>query len=350
MTSSTDSFSHGRFRRLLRAVLANGLAILVGIALSLLVGEGLVRLAFHRSMDFDMEMWKYASNIKERNDDPQIVYGHRAGASEILMGAEVDTNQFGLRGGPTTLEKPPGTYRVAVVGDSITLGWGVAEEDTYPRQLERMLNENPPDGFPIDVHYEVLNLGVGNYNTTQEIGRLREVGLPMNPDLILLGYFINDAEPTPQPHDNWLIEHSYLYAFTLSRLRILQLGDAAPTTYKEYYRGLYEADRPGWMATQEALGELANIGRETGTPVAIFIIPELHDLSSNYPFAEISTSLLKLGEDLDVPMVDLYPDFAGFSPEEQLWVSPTDAHHNSQAQAMLAQGIYDALDRGLVEP
>jgi hypothetical protein len=78
------------------------------------------------------------------------------------------------------------------------------------------------------------------------------------------------------------------------------------------------------------------------------IIPELHDLSTDYPFADTNETLMALGEELGLPVVDLFPVFSGYSPEQDLWVSPTDAHHNTLAQAMIAQGIYDALEAGEV--
>jgi lysophospholipase L1-like esterase len=317
---------------------------------ALLITEGLTRIIFHRSMDFDMEMWKYATQIKTPSDDEQMGYEHRPNGSAFLMGAEIKTNSFGLRGEETTLDKPADTYRVLVMGDSITLGWGVENEDTYPVQLAALLNGEPPEGFPPDVHYEVLNLGIGNYNTVQEVSRLRQVGLAFDPDLIVLGYFINDAEPTPQVRQGVLIEKSYLYVFTRSRLRTLDFESVTPLTYEEYYSGLYDESQPGWQASQAALGELASIAEERGVPVAMFIIPELHDLSAAYPFADIHDSLEAVGAQVGLPVVDLYPVFSGYSPEEDLWVSPTDAHHNAEAQAMIANGIYDALDAGLIEP
>jgi hypothetical protein len=41
------------------------------------LGEILIRFAFRRSMDFDMEMWKYATQIKVRSEDPRVVHEHR---------------------------------------------------------------------------------------------------------------------------------------------------------------------------------------------------------------------------------------------------------------------------------
>lgn len=325
------------------------LAVVISLILTVLAAEGLLRVVYSQSMDFDMEMWKYATQVKIASHDPRVGHDHRPHRRAFLMGVEVTTNRFGLRGDETTLEKPVNTYRIVVAGDSITMGWGVAQADTYPAQLERMLNSRPPAGFPRGVRYEVLNLGIGNYNTVQEVTRLRTLGLKFAPDLILLGYFINDAEPVPAARHRVLLERSYLAAFVVSRLRQTPLAHAGSLTYKEYYRGLYADEQPGWRAAQAALVELTALGHARSIPVVAYVIPELHDLSATYAFADIHQKLLRLGAGLRLPVVDLFPVFSGQSPEAALWVSPTDAHPNARAQRMIARGIYDSL-AGAVMP
>lgn len=325
----------------LRRIAANLTAICISLAVAFGLGEVVVRAAFHGSMDFDMEMWKYATQIKIPSDDPRVVHEHRPNGRAFLMGAEVTTNHFGLREGERAKVKPPGTYRIVALGDSITMGWGVQQDMTYPAQLERMLNAQPPKGFPQGLRYEVLNLGVGNYNTVQEVMRLRNLGLAFDPDLIMLGYFINDAEPTPKPSRGFLIEHSYLYAFVVSRMRLLKPGAG---TYLDYYRDLYRDDQPGWQATQAALRDLASISRERSIPVLMFIIPEMHELGDRYPFAAIHRRLGQIAAEIGWPAVDLLPVFKDRKPESDFWVSPLDAHHNAEAQGLMAKGIYGALE------
>jgi lysophospholipase L1-like esterase len=325
----------------------NSIVMLVSATLALLLAEGLVRLAYRGSVDFDMEMWKYATQIKVPSDDPEVVHEHRPNAHALLMGVEVQTNALGLRDIQRSLRKPKGTYRIVALGDSITMGWGVAQDKTYAAQLEQMLNARTPRGFPPGQRFEVLNLGVGNYNTVQEIARLRHLGLQFEPDLITLGYFINDAEPTPKPSRGFLIENSYLSALVVSRKNILWPPTAS---YAEYYRGLFAEDQPGWKASQEALGGLAAISRETRTPAMMFIIPELHDLGEGYPFLEIHERLVIVARAKQLPVVDLYPQFKNYKPEIKLWVTPRDAHHNAEAQGMIAKGMYAAIEaRELVQ-
>lgn len=51
----------------------------------------------------------------------------------------VHINAHGTRGPEFQIEKPPGTFRILSLGDSRTFGWGVADEDTYSRRLEQLL-------------------------------------------------------------------------------------------------------------------------------------------------------------------------------------------------------------------
>lgn len=105
--------------------------------------------------------------------------------------AKPNINSHGLRNREFPLQKPEHTFRIVTLGDSFTYGLGLKSEETYVKQLEALLNTQR------DAHetrYEVLNAGVPGYNTHQEFIHLQEVGMPFNPDLILVGFVLNDAE------------------------------------------------------------------------------------------------------------------------------------------------------------
>ena len=76
-----------------------------------------------------------------RTDNPRLRFELRPGSAvraEVLY----KVNAEGLRGEESTVEKPAGVRRVAVLGDSIAFGYWVSDEDGFPHQLEAMLN--PP--------------------------------------------------------------------------------------------------------------------------------------------------------------------------------------------------------------
>src|SRR5207253_8854105 len=62
------------------------IALLVGVILvCCLLSELALRIAFSRSMDFSMEMWKYATQLKQPASDPQLSFSHTPNSCELLM-------------------------------------------------------------------------------------------------------------------------------------------------------------------------------------------------------------------------------------------------------------------------
>ena len=86
-----------------------------------------------------------------------------------FAGVPVRINNLGFRDPREyPLEKPPGTFRILVLGDSVTFGHGSLYETTYPYLLEQRLKQWRPS-----VNWQVWNLGVPGYNTRQELALSR---------------------------------------------------------------------------------------------------------------------------------------------------------------------------------
>ena len=81
--------------------------------------------------------------------------------------------------------KPAGTFRIVVLGDSITFGHYLREETTFPRLLEGQLRASGRAT-------EVLNFGVGGYDVLQEVSLLASRP-EYHPTLVVLAYCLNDA-------------------------------------------------------------------------------------------------------------------------------------------------------------
>ncbi len=95
-----------------------------------------------------------------------------------------NTNSDGLIGSEEyPLKKPEGTLRIIALGDSFTEGPFVEADQTYPAQLEKMLNQS--NSCPQIKHYEVLNFGVGGYDIEYSAHRFMTKGLKYRPDLTL---------------------------------------------------------------------------------------------------------------------------------------------------------------------
>lgn len=96
----------------------------------------------------------------------------------------IKINSKGLRDREFPYEKPEGTFRILVLGDSYTAGFEVPLEDTFPKQLERLLNENSKE-----LKFEVLNSGVMGYGTVNEFLYFNYEGYKYEPDIVILAFF-----------------------------------------------------------------------------------------------------------------------------------------------------------------
>ena len=81
--------------------------------------------------------------------------------------------------------KPPGTFRILVLGDSFMEAYSVGLEDAFHRRLEASL-------LATGRKVEAINLGVAGYGTLQEYLVFREAGLTYSPDLVLLGFCLGN--------------------------------------------------------------------------------------------------------------------------------------------------------------
>lgn len=317
-------------------ILFGCVALLISVAIFLVALEVLTRTVIDDGMNFDLEMWKYARQIKRVSPIAGLGHDHRPNTSGRLMGVDVAINSFGLRDREFETDKPQGVVRILMLGDSVTFGWGVAAEDTVAKKLERRLNAEP-QGPPV----EVINAGVGNYDTVMEVLSFIERDSILKPDIVVLNYFINDAEPVPARRNISLLEHSYAAVYFMGRLDILRRQYFDKGDWKEYYAGLYKEDSEGWRQARLAFDRLAKFCREHGMQLMIVNYPELHQLDP-YPFPQVTASIKGFAEELDVPFLDLTPSIGGLAPSS-LWVSPTDAHPNRIATDRFADAIEDAL-------
>ena len=66
------------------------------------------------------------------------------GGRLLTWGHEGVHNSYGFRERQFAVPKPPGVFRVMVLGDSFTWGAGLAVEQRYTNVLERMLRDRYP--------------------------------------------------------------------------------------------------------------------------------------------------------------------------------------------------------------
>ena len=174
--------------------------------------------------------------------------------------ARMKTNSLGLRDDEVVLPKPSGTFRILVLGDSFVQASQVSVGQPFTEVLERALNASPPaPGRP--ERYDVVNAGVGGWGPAEEYLWLKNEGLRLQPDLVILqlylGNDVSDSGCKVLGQDEY--KHKVCFYFDKSgrlyqdelRPRPSQPSDAARATFRNHSM-LFNAIETGVFEKLEA--------------------------------------------------------------------------------------------------
>lgn len=309
-----------------RRIIVRMLLTLVSTILCLVIAEFALRFYFARNINFDIEMSRYTNLGKVASPNPRIGHVHKKNISEKLMGVLVETNSDGLRDREYVVEKT-GKYRTIFVGDSLTLGWGVERQDTFEYLLEEQLNQTH------DV--EILNFGIGNYNTVQQVNLFEEKGLKYRPDQVTMFFFINDAELLKKTSSLEFLSNSQLVTFYWSRLRGFFSDGSYESGYMDYYSRLYSDDSQGWQEAKAAMLKMKKLALDNDFVFQVVLLPELHELV-DYPFTELYGRVERFLNQNDIDVLDITSAFKDEADPIKLWVARDDAHPNARAHRIIA--------------
>jgi len=146
---------------------------LVALILCFIFFEGVLRLS----------PFLYSDGYRPSSKD-ELVYELEPGFLIRSVAAKISPQ--GMNDRYFSVTKPPHVYRIAIIGDSMSFGWKVKLEHSFPKVLEGFLNR---DGMQC----EVLNFSVPGYNTAQEMELIKEKVLRFAPDAVILFYCGNDV-------------------------------------------------------------------------------------------------------------------------------------------------------------
>ena len=247
-------------------------SVLVGLT----VGEVVIR-ALGRAPEVRPIWVSTQDSVYRRSTNPLLSYelqpGYRNDAADLIRSYE-STNSHGQRDLERSLEKPPGTRRVIVMGDSIVEGAGIRGHETMTRQLERLF---------MDGTTEVLNFGVSGYCTLAEIELLEVKGLAFEPDVVIVVFVENDflnfnregfalAAIERPAAVKQLYLRSHLFRLLALRMNLFHFGtEADPAAHNRRATGDNNV--------AEGLSRLSDLAAEHGFEVLIAIWPGFLDNS-----------------------------------------------------------------------
>jgi hypothetical protein len=259
----------------------------------------------------------------------------------VLFGQPFVTNAHGMHSSPTTTEKPAAGFRVAFVGSSMDMGWGVKLQDTYIHRFQEWLNEHGRRlGLKPERSFEVLNFAVAAYSPLQRLDTVKRKVLGFDPDLVIYSATTLDLR-LMEIHlcDLFRKRIDLKYDFLRDVVTLAGICDddsrvdrdgellnkaGLKAKLRPYYWGLYDA----------TLGAIAAECRSKGVPLLIVIIPRVGKADAPDTRAEPVARLKAVAAHNGLTVLDLTSSFDDFDPS-LLEIAAWDDHPNAKGHRRL---------------
>jgi lysophospholipase L1-like esterase len=255
-----------------------------------------------------------------------------------------------FRDGRPRMRKRENTFRVVVLGDSYTWGSGVYAGDAYPQRLERRMSS-----ILTTLRAEVISWSQPGWNTREAWQALEPRLDVLAPDLVVIGYCLNDAESSSRKEreavrrdyeiDAWrkpeksrrgLERRSVLASRVLDAWRNVR----SRRKLDDYYHGLYQGS--GWIEARATFREMRDRLEARGIRLLIVIHPIFDSqLDHRYRYRDIHETVVREAQELEIPVLDLLGHYEGIDARRLAVVPFTDAHPSELAHRIAADRILD---------
>lgn len=274
-----------------------------------------------------------------------------------FKGAHLRTNSLGYRN-PEFEPRNSQRTRIVVLGDSFTMAWGVAEENSYARQLERILGERMGEG-----RVEVLNAGFPSDLLSGSVARLRGHALDLDPDLVIVGLtarmvtvraprggsqdsssiavraletLVRGSRTRPEPN---VLHRTLFVAQRRPKLEGLEKAAVDAGLFEARTEPLEEVEEE---RTRGLFDELHAIGESAGIPILIAHLRSVR--RANEPTDQgAPAQLRRIAAEARVGFVDTGPAFPPETVALDAVIFPGDNHPNAGAHSAYARAIADAI-------
>lgn len=171
------------------------IVIPLSLLFSLLIAEWIIRFAqpqltYNQAKNVSLRV-SHKSDFLPSDLAPNQETIHIGNTHEFTYPVKI--NSLGYRMEEFTVEKPQDEFRILMVGDSMTFGYGVEEKYAIPNQLKESLNQYlGQDSIP-KKRVQIVNAGfaAGKAPDTYFL-YLKKRGFELSPDLIIVNYFLNN--------------------------------------------------------------------------------------------------------------------------------------------------------------
>ncbi len=282
-----------------------------------------------------------------------------------------ERNQYGFRERDFAVPKPAGVCRIMALGDSFTWGKEVWVEERYTTLLESYLNQ----AYPAK-KFEVINFGHSGAHTGKERDTLRQYKDLVEPDLITIGFVLNDPQPRRQTYsverEQWEQQYGQRIDEFLEDVEKLKLDHTVELIraaldsfivkiglvprWQEAMQRTYEKDSPQWQQFEQALRDIKSMSDQMDLPQPIFAVLNqgtYTDRPTDYrqPDEELQLFLRwyhqaeQTAAALGFNPINFEPEFAEQLNDQILAANLLDLHPSPMMHRIYAQKIFKEIKK-----
>jgi D-alanyl-lipoteichoic acid acyltransferase DltB (MBOAT superfamily) len=257
-----------------------------------------------------------------------------------FKGAEFTTNEHGMRDRSYSLEKPPNTYRIALLGGSIVMGSGVEGHETFENVAEDRINAEGS----WDQNLEILNFAMGGHYTINQIERVREIVDAFQVDAVIL--FLHEGP------DDWMeAKRNAKTALRIHDKGLLSgypvINELLDSAVRAQASGLPEAQAIRRIARplfESVLDEFVKLRDERNIYLAVDYIDTLYESAkSEQSFSRWLAGVLRKK---DIPFwnnstifTDAIRTSTTLNSKSDLWIRSWDKHPNANGHEIIAESF-----------
>lgn len=271
--------------------------------------------------------WLGEQPVRERSD--MLLQELIPGLNGFYKGAALSTNRWGMRDRDYTLEKPAGTFRIALLGGSIPVGAGVADGRTFEALVEEELNRSPEG-----VSYEILNFAVPNSAPHQMSVVARTQAMRFQPDAVFYVAHLNEARRVTARL--WgAVRGRRTIGDPVILDAIRRSGVRPDMTVDEFQSVLAPYAGPLLRHSYEGMVEAARDGG--AVPVWVFV-PRVKGENDPHEVRREAELARRVGFRV-LSLADVYDGYAS----SDLWIAPWDDHPNELGHRLIARALLEEI-------
>ena len=319
-------------KKLLRSTLIVSISLLIG----LLICESILRIKHKFIINYDIEMWRYAKELKIKVKNEKVNHVHIKNKSAILQNTEIKINKYGQRDVDYNNPKLSSFDRsFLIIGSSVAMGWGVEYSKVFSSRLNKKSLQNNKNWF-------FVNGGVGNYNTQRYVNNYLENWKQLEFTDIIVHFFVNDTEIIKPAKVNFFTNNFHLGVIVWKLLNSY-VSAFNPEKVEKYYSDRYQDNYKGFIIAKKELANLSKHCKKNSINCHIILMPDIHKLNP-YKLKFINKKMKQVALELDFQFHDLLSIFEGKS-EKTVWNKHGDPHPNAYANSLMSENIFLYLNR-----